>query len=200
MATLTIGGNPANTTGNLPAVGTQAPDFLLTKTDLSDISLKDFPGKKIILNIFPSIDTPVCSASVRRFNQEISKFPGAVVLCASLDLPFAHARFCETEGLKNVVAVSEVRSRKFGEDYGIRLIDGPLAGLFARAVVVIDETGKVIYSRIVPELKNEPDYQEVLTALQQAGAEPLEVCTHTGTAEHSRPEDAGEPCDDGRAG
>ena len=100
MAKLTIGGNPANTTGNLPAVGVQAPDFILTKTDLSDISLKDFSGKKIILNIFPSIDTPVCSASVRRFNQEISRFPGTVVLCASLDLPFAHARFCETEGLK----------------------------------------------------------------------------------------------------
>lgn len=200
MAKLTIGGTPVNTNGNLPVIGTQAPDFLLTRTDLSDISLKDVAGKKTVLNIFPSVDTPVCSASVRRFNQEISKFPGAVVLCASLDLPFAHSRFCETEGLKNVISVSEMRSRKFGDDYGLRMIDGPLAGLLARAVVVINETGKVIYSKIVEELKHEPDYEEVLSVLKTAGADHLDVCVQSGTAEHSRPDDSGEPCDDGRAG
>lgn len=200
MAKLTIGGTPVKTIGSLPEVGTQAPDFLLTKTDLSDISLKNVAGKKVILNIFPSIDTPVCSMSVRRFNQEISKFSNAVVLCASLDLPFAHARFCGTEGLKEVISVSEMRSRKFGDDYGIRMVDGPLAGLLARAVVVIDETGKVIYSKIVEELKNEPNYEEVLSVLNKTGADKLNVCTKTGTAEHSRPNDLGEPCDDGRAG
>lgn len=200
MAKLTIGGNPVNTNGALPETGKKAPDFLLTRTDLSDISLKDVAGKKVVLNIFPSIDTPVCSASVRRFNQEISNFPGAVVLCASMDLPFAHARFCETEGLKDVIAVSELRSRKFGDDYGLRMIDGPLAGLLARAVIVIDEAGMVIYSKIVEELKTEPNYQEVLSVLKTGKGNNLDVCTKSGTAEHSRPENSDEPCDDGRSG
>jgi len=200
MAKLTIGGNPVNTSGDLPEIGTPAPDFILTRTDLTDISLRDVAGKKAVLNIFPSVDTPVCSASVRRFNQEISNFPGAVVLCASLDLPFAHARFCETEGLKNVISVSEMRSRNFGDDYGLRMVDGPLAGLLARAVVVIDESGKVIYTKIVEELKNEPDYEDVLTVLKADSDAQLDVCTQTGTAEHSRPDDPNEPCDDGRAG
>jgi thioredoxin-dependent peroxiredoxin len=200
MAKLTIGGKPVNTIGALPEIGKKAPDFLLTRTDLSDISLKDVAGKKVVLNIFPSVDTPVCSASVRRFNQEISNFPGAVVLCASMDLPFAHARFCETEGLKDVIAVSEIRSRKFGDDYGLRMVDGPLAGLLARAVIVIDNTGKVIYSKIVEELKNEPNYQEVLSILKAGNDHHLDICTKSGTAEHSRPDNSDEPCDDGRSG
>jgi thioredoxin-dependent peroxiredoxin len=200
MAKLTIGGKPVNTIGALPEIGKQVPDFLLTRTDLSDISLKDVAGKKVVLNIFPSIDTPVCSMSVRRFNQEIGNFPEAVVLCASLDLPFAHARFCETEGLKNVISVSEMRSRKFGDDYGLRMVDGPLAGLLARVVIVIDKTGKVIYSKIVEELKNEPNYQEVLSVLKTGKENTLDVCMQSGTAEHSRPDNSDEPCDDGRSG
>ncbi|MCP4118495.1 MAG: thiol peroxidase [Desulfobacteraceae bacterium] len=166
MANFKIDGNPATTVGSLPGGGEKAPDFLLTKTDLSDISLKDVAGKKVVLNIFPSVDTPVCSASVRRFNSEISSCPGAVVLCISLDLPFAHSRFCETEGLKDVIPVSELRNRAFGDGYGVRIAQGPLAGLLARAVVVIDETGTVIYSKLVEELKNEPDYEAVLDLLK----------------------------------
>jgi thioredoxin-dependent peroxiredoxin len=200
MAKLTIGGKPVNTIGALPEIGKQAPDFLLTRTDLSDISLKDVAGKKAVLNIFPSIDTPVCSMSVRKFNQEIGKFPDAVVLCASMDLPFAHARFCETEGLKNVISASEMRSRKFGDEYGLRMVDGPLAGLLARAVIVLDKTGKVIYSKIIEELKNEPNYQEVFSVLKADKENNLDVCTKSGTAEHSRPDNSDEPCDDGRSG
>jgi thiol peroxidase len=124
MAKITLGGNPINTIGDLPAVGEKAPDFLLTKTDLSDIVLKDVAGKKVVFNIFPSVDTPVCSASVRRFNTEISNFPNAVVLSVSLDLPFAHSRFCETEGLKDVIPLSELRTREFGDQYGVRMVDG----------------------------------------------------------------------------
>jgi thiol peroxidase len=200
MEKLTIGGNPVSTTGDLPEIGKQAPDFKLTRTDLSDVSLKDFAGKKVVLNISPSIDTSVCATSVRRFNQEISKFPGAVLLYVSLDLPFAHARFCEAEGLNNVIAVSEMRSRNFGDDYGVRMADGPLAGLLARSVVVIDETGKVIYAKVINELKDEPNYEEALTVLKAESDAGLDVCTQSGTAEHSRSDDNGEPCDDGRAG
>jgi len=167
MAQITLKGNPVQTVGELPKVGEQAPDFVLTKTDLSDISLKDFAGEKIVLNIFPSVDTPVCATSVRRFNTEIDKFGNAVAICASLDLPFAHARFCGAEGLENVISGSEIRDRAFGDRYGVRIVDGPLAGLLARAVVVIDENGKVVYSQLVPEIAQEPDYAaalEVLTA------------------------------------
>ncbi len=168
MTTFNIDGNPASTVGDLPEVGEKAPDFLLTKTDLSDITLKDVAGKKVVLNIFPSVDTSVCSASVRRFNSEISSYPNAVVLCISLDLPFAHSRFCETEGLKDVIPVSELRNREFGNTYGVRIADGPLSGLLARAVVVIDENGTIIYSKLVEELKNEPDYEEVLGVLKRS--------------------------------
>lgn len=199
MAIVTLGGKPVHTSGELPEVGTQAPDFLLTKTDLSDVGLKDVAGKRVILNIFPSIDTPVCSASARRFNTEITKIPNTVALCVSLDLPFAHARFCEAEGLKDIVPVSELRGRAFGEQYGVRLVDGPLAGLLARAVVVLDENGTVIYSNLVPEIKNEPDYEAVLAVLLQS-AEGVDACTSSQTAEHSRTSAVDEPCDDGRAG
>lgn len=199
MANFKIDGNPATTVGALPGVGEKAPDFLLTKTDLSDISLKALAGKRVVLNIFPSVDTPVCSASVRRFNSEISSCPDAVVLCASLDLPFAHSRFCETEGLKDVIPVSELRNKEFGDRYGIRIAQGPLAGLLARAVVVIDGKGTVIYSKLVEELKDEPDYKAVLDLLKKSD-EDLNICTQSSTAEHSRPYESDDPCDDGRGG
>jgi thiol peroxidase len=166
MATITLGGTPIHTSGELPVPGSKAPDFLLTKTDLSDVSLKDYSGKRVVLNIFPSIDTSVCATSVRRFNAEIDKIDNAVCLCASLDLPFAHARFCGTEGLDRVISVSELRNREFGERYGVRVIDGPLAGLLARAVVIIDENGVVRHSQLVPEIKEEPDYEAALQVLR----------------------------------
>ena len=165
MAEITLKGNPIHTCGKLPAVGSQAADFVLTKTDFADVSLQNFAGKKIVLNIFPSIDTPVCATSVRRFNAEAVKMKNAVVLCVSVDLPFAHSRFCAAEGLQNVIPVSELRKRKFGEDYGVRIIDGPLAGLFSRAVVVIDEKGKLIYTEQVPEIAQEPNYEAALKVL-----------------------------------
>ncbi|MBF0133646.1 MAG: thiol peroxidase [Magnetococcales bacterium] len=165
MAHIKLKGNPFNTCGTLPSVGAAAPDFQLTKTDLSDVSLKDFAGKKIVLNIFPSIDTPVCAASVRHFNEAVSKLSNTVVLCISLDLPFAHDRFCGAEGLKNVISVSELRKRGFGEAYGVRIIDGPLAGLFSRAIVIVNAAGKVSYTEQVPEITQEPDYAKALAAL-----------------------------------
>lgn len=165
MAEITLKGNKIHTYGTLPEVGSKAPDFALTKTDLADVSLKDFAGKKIVLNIFPSIDTGVCAASVRKFNEEVQKLDNTVVLCASIDLPFAHSRFCGAEGLESVISVSELRKRQFGEDYGVRIVDGPLAGLFSRAVVVIDEKGVVTYTEQVPEIAQEPDYAAALKAL-----------------------------------
>jgi len=165
MAKITLKGNIINTFGNLPETGSQAKDFLLNKTDLSDVSLKDFSGKRIVMNIFPSVDTGVCATSVRRFNSELDKMKNTVVLCISVDLPFAHQRFCGAEGLNNVISLSEMRIRKFGEDYGVRIIDGPLAGIFSRAVIVIDETGKIIYTEQVPEIAQEPDYAPVVKLL-----------------------------------
>lgn len=166
MSQITLNGESINTAGQLPGAGDIPPDFILTKTDLSDISLKDLAGKKVVLNIFPSVDTPVCSASARKFNSEITAFENSVVLCVSLDLPFAHARFCEAEGLENVIPVSELRNRDFGEKYGVRIENGPLAGLLARAVVIIDESGKVAYSQLVGEIKDEPDYEAALNVLK----------------------------------
>jgi len=166
MAQITLKGNAINTCGNLPAVGSQAPDFTLTKVDLSDVSLKDFSGKKVVLNIFPSIDTPVCSASVRRFNADAEKMDNTVVLCISLDLPFAHKRFCGAEGLNDVISLTELRQRGFGEDYGVRISDGPMAGLLSRAVVILDGSGKVTYTQQVPEIVEEPNYEEALNALK----------------------------------
>jgi thioredoxin-dependent peroxiredoxin len=165
MATITLKGQPIHTVGSLPSRGTRAPEFLLTKNDLADVSLKDFAGKKKLLNIVPSLDTGVCAASTRRFNQEASRIPGAAILVVSCDLPFAQKRFCEAEGITNVVALSELRARRFGEDYGVRIVDGPLAGLFSRAVVVIDERDQVVYTEQVPEIGQEPDYAKALAAL-----------------------------------
>ncbi|MCW5204447.1 thiol peroxidase [Desulfobulbus sp. N2] len=165
MAQVTFQGTPVNTAGELPAVGQAAPDFTLTKTDMSDASLADYKGKKLVLNIFPSIDTPVCATSVRRFNDEAGKLENTEVLCISRDLPFALARFCGAEGLESVISASELRSDAFGKDYGVRIIDSALAGLFARAIVVIDEEGKVIYTQLVSEIAEEPDYQKALASL-----------------------------------
>lgn len=166
MAKITLKGNPINTVGNLPSVGSSAPDFVMTKTDLSDVSLKDFSGKRIVLNIFPSLDTPVCASSVRKFNADVDKLQNTVVLCASMDLPFAHKRFCSTEGLEKVVSISEMHKHGFGEAYGVRIIDGPLAGIYSRAIVVINEAGKITYTEQVPEITQEPDYSAALAALK----------------------------------
>lgn len=166
MATVTLKNNPVEIIGNLPTHGTKAPDFVLTKTDLSDVSLKDFAGLTLVLNIFPSIDTSVCAASVRRFNVEASKLENCRILGISLDLPFAHKRFCEAEGIKNVITVSELRNRDFGNKYGIRMTSGPLSGLLARAIVIIDSKGNIAYTQLVPEITQEPDYEKVLAFLK----------------------------------
>jgi len=167
MATITLKGNTIHTVGELPKVGETAPDFQLTANDLSTKSLTDFTGNKIVLNIFPSLDTPTCAASVRRFNQLATGLNNTKVLAISKDLPFAHARFCTSEGIENVVNLSGFKcSSSFGKDYGVEIIDGPLAELFSRAIVVIDENGKVIYTQQVPEIIDEPNYDEVLDALK----------------------------------
>ncbi|MFZ5564335.1 MAG: thiol peroxidase [Thermodesulfobacteriota bacterium] len=199
MTRIKLKGNQINTCGELPKVGTKAPDFLLTRTDLSDFSLTDVAGKMVLMNIFPSIDTSVCSMSVRTFNSRISQFPNTVLLAISLDLPFAHKRFCETEGIKNVISASELRNRKFGDDYGLRITDGPMAGLLARAVIILDETGTVRYTQLVPEIAQEPDYEAAFNALKTAATE-TNACMLSDTAEHARALSDDEPCDDGRSG
>lgn len=165
MAKITLHEKPIDTVGNLPSVGSSAPNFTLVGTDLAEVSLTDHSGKTIILNIFPSIDTPVCATSVRRFNQEAGSRDNTLVLCISADLPFAHQRFCETEGLKNVVPLSVFRSPDFGKNYGLTISTGPLAGVLARAIVVIDENGQVKYTELVPEITQEPNYEATLAAL-----------------------------------
>jgi thiol peroxidase len=166
MAQVTFKGNPINTAGSLPRVGSAAPDFTVIKTDLTPISLGELKGKKTVLNIFPSIDTPVCANSVRRFNVEASKLANTVVLCISKDLPFAQKRFCAAEGLENVIPASEYRDSSFSSAYGIMLVDSPLQGLFSRAIVVVDEKGVVVYTEQVPEIAQEPDYEKALAALK----------------------------------
>lgn len=164
MASVTLKGNTLNTNGDLPSVGQQAPSFTLVNTDLSEVQLSDFQGKRIVLNIFPSVDTPTCAQSVRHFNADASSLNNTVVVCVSQDLPFALARFCGAEGLDQVTTASAFRS-SFADDYGVRLTDGPLAGLTARAVVIIDEQGKVLHTELVPEISSEPNYQAALDAL-----------------------------------
>ncbi len=164
MAQVTLGGNPIHTNGDLPAVGAKAPDFKLTSGELKDLSLADFKGKKKILNIVPSLDTPICATSTRKFNESAGKLPNTVVLVVSADLPFASGRFCTTEGLKNVTTLSLMRDKSFAKDYGVLIQDGPLAGICARAVVVVDENDKVVYKQLVPEIKQEPDYDKALAA------------------------------------
>jgi thioredoxin-dependent peroxiredoxin len=166
MAQVTFKGNPINTAGSLPRVGSAAPDFTVVKTDLTSISLGELKGKKTVLNIFPSIDTPVCANSVRRFNVEASKLANTVILCISRDLPFAQKRFCAAEGLENVIPASEYRDSSFSSAYGVMLVDSPLQGLFSRAIVVVDEKGAVVYTEQVPEIAQEPDYEKALAALK----------------------------------
>ncbi|HUR39350.1 MAG TPA: thiol peroxidase [Planctomycetota bacterium] len=166
MAKITFKGTPISTVGTLPAVGAKAPDFKLTKTDLADVSLKDFAGKKIVLNIFPSIDTGVCATSVRKFNQEAAALPNTVVVGVSKDLPFAHKRFCGAENITGVVTTSDLREGSFGKAYGVTMTEGPLAGLFSRSIVVIDEKGTVKYVEQVPEIAQEPDYAKAIAAVK----------------------------------
>lgn len=165
MSQVTFKGTPVNTKGSLPQVGEQAPDFSLTAGDLSQKSVKDFAGKRIILNIFPSVDTGVCAASVRTFNEIVSSLKDTVVLCISKDLPFAQSRFCSANGIENVHTLSEYKNNSFSDSYGVRFADGPLEGLMSRAVVVLDKTGKVIYQQQVPEVTEEPNYEAALEVL-----------------------------------
>ena len=164
MAEVTLGGNPVNTSGNLPAVGSAAPSFTLTGSDLGDVSASDFDGKNVVLNIFPSVDTPTCASSVRTFNERAAGLDGTAVLCVSADLPFAQGRFCGAEGIENVSTASSFRST-FGDDFGVNLTDGPLAGVLARAVVVVGADGMVKHTELVSEIANEPDYDAALGAL-----------------------------------
>jgi thioredoxin-dependent peroxiredoxin len=164
MAQVTLKGNPIHTNGDLPAVGSKAPDFKLTAGDLKDVTLADYKGKTKILNIVPSLDTPTCATSTRKFNESAGKLPDTVVLVVSADLPFAAKRFCTTEGLQNVVPLSLMRDKAFAKDYGVLLQDGPLAGICARAVVVVDRDDKVVYRQLVPEIGQEPDYDRALAA------------------------------------
>ena len=165
MATITLHGNVFNTNGELPKVGADAPGFRLVGADLKDVTLHDFVGKKKVLNIFPSIDTPTCATSVRKFNEKASALKDTVVLCISADLPFANKRFCGAEGLSNVQTLSLMRGRGFSPEYGVQIEDGPLAGLTARAVVVIDANNKIVHTELVKEVADEPNYDAALKAL-----------------------------------
>lgn len=165
MATITLAGNTIHTNGELPKVGSQLHDFQLVKTDLAIASLNDFKGKKLVLNIFPSVDTGTCATSVRQFNQKASTLENTVVLCISRDLPFAQKRFCGAEGLDNVVTLSDFNTGAFGKANGLEIVDGPLAGLHSRVVIVTDENGVVQYTEQVADVVNEPNYEAALSAL-----------------------------------
>jgi thioredoxin-dependent peroxiredoxin len=166
MAKITLKGNAINTNGDLPKVGSKAPDFKLTGADLADVSLANFKGKKKLLNIFPSIDTPVCAMSTKKFNEQAAKQGNTVMLMISADLPFAMSRFCGAENTTIVKTLSMMRDRHFAKDYGVLITDGPLAGITARAVVVLDENDKVVHTELVPEIAQEPNYDKALAALK----------------------------------
>ncbi|THV58255.1 thiol peroxidase [Flagellimonas alvinocaridis] len=168
MATVTLKGNEINTLGNLPENGSQAPEFKLTKNDLSQASLSDYAGQKVVLNIFPSIDTGTCAQSVRQFNQEAAELDNTKILCISKDLPFAQTRFCGAEGIDKVETLSDFRDGNFGKSYNVEFTDGPLQGLLSRSVVVLNEKGQVIYSEQVSETVDEPNYKAALEALMDA--------------------------------
>lgn len=165
MATVTLGGNPIHTNGELPKVGSKAPDFKLVNTDLSIATLADFAGLKVVLNIFPSIDTGTCATSVRTFNAKANALTNTKVLCISRDLPFAQKRFCGAEGLENVINLSDFNTGSFGKDYGLEITDSVLAGLHSRVVIVLDENGIINYAEQVPEIADEPNYENALAAL-----------------------------------
>jgi thioredoxin-dependent peroxiredoxin len=166
MATITLKGNPISTSGDLPAVGTKAPNFRLVAEDLQDITLAAFSGKKKILNIVPSLDTSVCATSARKFNERAKELPNCAVVMVSADLPFASERFRSNEGLKDIITLSMMRSQDFGRDYGVLMTSGPLAGICARAVVVLDENDRVVYRELVADIAREPDYEKVLAAVK----------------------------------
>jgi thiol peroxidase len=166
MSTITFKGTPTTTCGTLPSIGSKVPSFVLTKSDLTDINQNSFTGKRIVFNIFPSIDTGICALSVKRFNKEASSLKNVVVLCISMDLPFALSRFCGAEGLNDVITLSAFRSGTFGKDFGLTITDGPLKGLLSRAVVITDEKGVVSYTEQVPEIAQEPDYESALKILK----------------------------------
>ena len=166
MAKTAFKGSPVSLAGEFPSAGSVAPDFTLVKSDLTPLALADLKGRRVVLNIFPSLDTGVCAASVRKFNKLAAALPDTVVGAVSRDLPFAHARFCTTEGIDNVVPASDFRREGFAEAYGVEMADGPLAGLLARAVVVVDRLGKVAYAELVPEITREPDYEAAVAAVE----------------------------------
>jgi thiol peroxidase len=165
MTKIAFKGNPINTSGSLPQVGDKAPDFTLVNTDLEEVKLSDFKGKTVVLNIFPSLDTGVCAASVRKFNEKAGSKDNTVILGISSDLPFAAGRFCSMEGIKNTIALSVFRDDSFAKDYGVLLVDGPMKGLTARAVVIVNPEGKVIYNQLVPEITEEPDYNSAIDSI-----------------------------------
>lgn len=165
MATITLGGNPIHTSGELPKVGTKATDFALVKNDLSTVTLADFAGSRLVLNIFPSIDTGTCATSVRKFNEKASQLDNTKVLCISRDLPFAQKRFCGAEGIENAISLSDFKTGRFGQDYGIEMIDGALNGLHARVVIVLNENGIILYAEQVAEIADEPNYDNALAVL-----------------------------------
>lgn len=165
MANVKFKDNVINTYGDLPQIGNIAPKFQLTRTDLTEISLDEIKGKNIILNIFPSLDTPVCAETVRKFNEKAGQLNNTVILCVSADLPFAHKRFCETENIRNVINVSTFRHPEFGKDYGVVMLNGPLQGLMSRAIVLINQQGKVLYSQQVSKIEEEPDYDAVINKI-----------------------------------
>jgi len=166
MAKITLKGNPINTSGNLPPKGSIAPDFKLVRSGLENLALSELKGKKVILNIFPSLDTSTCATSVRKFNKLAAGMPNTVLLGVSKDLPFAHRRFCMTEGINNIITVSGFRDTAFGKAYGVDIIDGPMAGLYARCIVIIDEKGNVVYTQLVPEIGQEPDYDKAMAVVE----------------------------------
>jgi thiol peroxidase len=165
MASITLGGNPIHTSGELPKVGSKISDFKLIKTDLSIATLSDFVGKKLVLNIFPSVDTGTCAASVRKFNESASTLENTTVICISRDLPFAQKRFCGAEGLENVVSLSDFADGSFGKANGLEMTDGPLAGLHSRVVIIVDENGTIIHTEQVAEIANEPNYEAAIAVL-----------------------------------
>ncbi|SEB40750.1 thiol peroxidase (atypical 2-Cys peroxiredoxin) [Tenacibaculum sp. MAR_2009_124] len=165
MATINLKGNPIETVGNLPNLNEKAPEFTLTASDLSDKKLSDFTGTKLVLNIFPSVDTGTCAASVREFNKKASELNNTKVVCISKDLPFAQGRFCGAEGIENVIMLSDFRDGNFGKEYGLEITTGPLKGLHSRCIVVIDEKGNVVYTEQVDEIVDEPNYVKALNAL-----------------------------------
>ena len=165
MTEITLQGNKINTNGDIPKVGSMAPDFILVDSDLKDVSLSSYDGQNIILNVIPSLDTPVCQKSTKIFNEKASALTDTVVLAVSADLPFAMKRFCSTESIKSVKPLSMMRSRNFSKDYGVLITDGPLSGITARAVIVIDKNKKIIHSELVQEIANEPNYEAALSCL-----------------------------------